>query len=373
MKKNLNVLFVGAFNRGTKDGSSGGQLFACTSLIESDLKNSINFIKLDTTAETVPAPPVYKRIPKVFLRLSKFLYSILFRKIDVVLIFSSAKLSFIEKGLMAYLASVVSKKVIFAPRSGLILNDYERSKFMKSFIPFVVRSSTYILCQSTNWKEFYKSVSGEKDEKFVIVNNWIDIAPYLQNKETQINSTLEIVYLGWLEEYKGIRDLLTALKILSQKQLNVDFKCTIYGNGNLFEEASQFIKDNGLEQVAFLKGWANKEVKMNAFRTADIYILPSHYEGFPNALLEAMASQLPVVVTRIMSVADIVQHGVNGMIAECKDPASLAEQLEKLLLDENLRLEIAKNARETVINKFTIQTAIQKLEKIFYETNHTIL
>ncbi|RZJ99225.1 MAG: glycosyltransferase family 1 protein, partial [Flavobacterium sp.] len=303
-----------------------------------------NFIKLDTTADTVPAPPVYKRIPKVFLRLCKFTYSIVFKQVDFVLIFSSAKLSFVEKGLMASLASFISKKVIFAPRSGLILNDYERSKFMKVFIPFVIKRSTYVLCQSESWKDFYQKMSGEKDGKFIVINNWIDINPYLQKKETKINDTIEIVYLGWLEEYKGIRDLLAALKILSQKQLNVDFKCTIYGNGNLFEESNQFIKDNGLEQIAFLKGWADKEAKMHAFRTSDIYILPSHYEGFPNALLEAMASQLPVVVTRIMSVADIVQHGVNGMIAECKNPASLAEQLEKLLLDETLRLEIAKNA-----------------------------
>lgn len=362
MTRKKNILFVGSFNSNTKDGSSGGQLFACTSLIESDLKDRYNFITIDTTAETVPAPPIYKRIPKVLSRLIKFLYAVMFKNIDSVLIFSSAKFSFLEKGTMVIIARTMSKRVVFAPRSGLIMGDYEKSRFMGRFIPFVIRSSTYLLCQGTRWKLFYQKISNEPDEKFIIVNNWIDVVPYLQTRSPKSNNPLKIIYLGWLEEYKGIKDFLAALKILSEK--GFIFECDIYGNGSLYDYANSFISINGLNDIVSLKGWADKQIKMKSFKSADVYILPSHYEGFPNALLEAMASELAVVATKIVSIDDILTHRKNGLIAECNNPESLAYQIEVLLTDTDLRSKVALNARKTVLEKFTIQTAVEKFEKI---------
>jgi len=370
MKKKLmteskpNILFVGSFKK-SKDGSTGGQNFACRSLVDSDLKKYYNFIKVDTTADTVPAPPIYRRIPKVIARLLTFIFYILFKKIDSVLIFSSAKLSFIEKGLMAVIARFLGKKVIFAPRSGLTLIDYERSKFMKGFIPFVIKHSTLVLCQGKSWKKFYQKISEENNEKFIVINNWIDPSPYLFQKinKIQLNELLTIVYVGWLEEYKGIKDLLEALKILSEK--GVSYNCHIYGNGSQYKYSEDFINENNLNDSIKLMGWADKKLKLEALKMADIYVLPSHYEGFPNALLEAMASELAVIVTNITAIDDIIIDDYNGLISECNNPKSLASKIEILINENELRLKIAINSRNTVLEKFTIQSAIKKIEKIF--------
>lgn len=364
MKKNKKILFVGAFNKNTKDGSTGGQLFACTSLMESDLVKAFDFIQLDTTSETVPAPPVYKRFSKVFLRLFKIISYLFYKRIDTILIFSSAKLSFIEKGLMAIIYRIARKNVVFAPRSGLSVNDYENSKFMKWYMPKVIKKSNYVICQGETWKSFYQNISKEKDEKFVIINNWIDFDYYhSRTKEKNLsNSLIKIIYIGQLYDYKGVKDLLEALLIV--KKQNQNFLCEIYGKGTLFDFSEQFIKENGLQQQVKLMGWASHEMKIQAFCESNIYVLPSHSEGFPNSLLEAMAAEMAVVATKVGAVEDIVSNNENGILINSKQPIELANGILELLNNEELRNKLARNACKTVQERFTIDVAKEKFKKI---------
>lgn len=363
MNQKRKILFVGAFNRKTKDGSSGGQLFACTSLMESNLTNLFDFIKLDTTAETVPAPPVYKRLSKVVGRLLRILFYLFFKKIDTILIFSSAKLSFIEKGLMAIIYSLAGKKVIFAPRSGLSLIDYEKSKFMKWYMPIVINKATFVICQGNTWKEFYQKISNKNEDKFIIINNWIDFNYYFNETKLKCKNEIpKIIYVGWLEEYKGIKDLLVSLKMVRDK--NLIFECEIYGNGSLYCFCEDFIEKNDLSNLVKLKGWANHPTKIETFKSAYIYVLPSHFEGFPNALLEAMSSEIAVIATNVGAVEDILINNVNGILIDSKNENMLADAICKLLLDKTLRENLASNAVETVKQSFTVSNAVDKLKKI---------
>src|SRR5690348_5331279 len=110
MKKK--VIFVGSFKENTKDGSIGGQMFASQSLINSCLKDKIDFVLIDTTAETVPAPHLLKRSVKAIKRSAIFVKELLKKEIESVLIFSSNGYSFIEKGGMALIGKALRKKVI---------------------------------------------------------------------------------------------------------------------------------------------------------------------------------------------------------------------------------------------------------------------
>ena len=92
--------------------------------------------------------------------------------------------------------------------------------------------------------------------------------------------------------------------------------------------------------------------------------LPSYFEGFPNSLLEAMASGLPVVATPVGSIESIVKHGVNGLLVEMKNSQQIAQSLSTLINDATYRLNLGKAARKSVLEKNTIATAIEKLKKI---------
>jgi len=360
MKKN--VLFVGAFNNNNKDGSTGGQLYACLSLINSDLKNEFNFIKIDSTSTTVPVPNLIVRAFKALLRLIKFLAAILFKEINSVLIFSADSFSFIEKGLMVFIARCFSKKVIFAPRSGMSINDYKGSKFMRFYMKTVIKFSSVVICQGSYWLNFYAKMDSKNSSKFIIIHNWIKISQFKKIKHKISDSKFKILYIGWLEEYKGILDLIEALSILKKKDKN--FKCEIYGGGSIEDKIKFKISKYKINDSVFLKGWADKKDKIEAFKQSNIFILPSHFEGFPNSLLEAMSAEMPVIASRVGAVADIINHNINGLIYTPKDISQLAKNIEILMENKSLRSKLALNARNTVMENFTINQAVKKIKKV---------
>src|SRR5206468_3399114 len=91
-------------------------------------------------------------------------------------------------------------------------------------------------------------------------------------------------------------------------------------------------------------GFASRDDMPAIYRQADIFVLPSQDEGMSIALLEAMASQLPVVVTDVGGTAELVQDGVNGHVVPWADVSVLTEALTKLVRDERVRRQMGKES-----------------------------
>ncbi len=363
MKKN--VLFVGAFRNQTEDGGYGGQIFACNSLVNSDLKNKYNFILIDTTSISIPSPPLHIRLFKGLNRDFLFKKHLLFSKVNTVLLFSSSGFSFFEKGLMALIAKLFGKRVIFAPRSGLLLEQIKASFFLRSFLKYVIRSSDFWICQGEVWKKLYKGIDIKQPEsKFVVINNWINSENYLKTipKADNKDEELKILYLGWLEKYKGIEDFLNAVNVLIKKGFNI--RSEIYGNGSLFDWCKEYIIKNNLENNVFMMGWANHETKISAFHNNDIFVLPSHAEGFPNVVLEAMLSGICVIASNVSSVPELIKDNDNGMIYEMKNVNQLIEKIEILNNDRVLLKNISENGIDNVMEKHSLYNAIISFKKI---------
>lgn len=361
--KKRKVLFVGGFKNQTKDGGLGGQIFACNSLINSDLKNIFEFTLLDTTAVSIPAPPVYKRIIPVIKRFFIFLKHLFFSKIETVLIFSSSGFSFYEKGMMAIVAKLFGKNIVFAPRSGLLYNEYHNSRVTRFFMRLVIRNSNTWICQGESWKEFYSKVNPKQHvSKFITIYNWIDIIPYrnAQTKSTNQDNMLKIMYLGWLEEYKGTKDFFQAIL----KIKDIDVKCEIYGKGRLQKWSEDFINENNLSEKITLMGWADFQTKINAFHENDIFILPSHAEGFPNVVLEAMAAGICVISSDVSAVPELIKDGVNGMIFTVGNVNQLVDKILILNKNRDLLKTISKKGTERVLQKHTIESAVESFRTI---------
>ena len=360
--KKTNILFVGSFASKLDDDRIGGQMIACHALINSDLKSNINWILLDTTA-VLPIQPVFIRSLKALRRIIMLLYNLSTKNISKVLIFSSSGLSFFEKGLMARLAVFFGKKVVFAPRSGLILNDLARPK-KKRFIRKVFQVSHRVVCQGKNWKDLFMSLEDNPiEEKYAIIPNWVDVNKYtVQQKENDNTDKITLLYLGWVKNYKGIYDLLNAInKIKDRAPL---LKVEICGHGDDYEKAVLFTKEQDLDQMISFHGWVDLEKKMTMFKLSDIYILPSHFEGFPNALLEAMSAGLPIIATDVGAVSSVVENNVNGLLINPKSPDEIGKAILTLYNDELLRETFAKKARETILNGYSKERAMEKFKKL---------
>ncbi len=360
------VIFVGSFKDSVKKGGGvGGQMFASKSLVSAKSLSEIEFLKIDSTAISIPAPPIYKRLPNVIARVAKFIYYLIFSKVEACLIFSSAGFSFIEKGLLALIARLFKVKVIFAPRSGLIIDSVNDSTMMRKFVSLIIRNSNHIICQGNSWKFFYRELSKEPDEKFVVIQNWINIDQYLTEpsyKNINNSKSFKILYLGWLEPYKGVFDLLESALLMKDK---MDFELKIYGSGSAKDKLDKIIATNNLKDVVTLEGWADFETKINAFQWADVFVLPSHREGFPNVILEAMASELPVIATNVGAIGELIENEYNGILIEAKQPIELTEAIYMLAKKPGTRQKIATNARVSVVNNNNVEIASKQLKLLF--------
>ena len=165
-------------------------------------------------------------------------------------------------------------------------------------------------------------------------------------------SSEEIVFLfvGRIVRDKGVNELVKSfLKINNKyKQSKLLIVGSFEDDINPVSDATkhEILNNNKITYVGF-----QREVRPY-FAMADVFILPSYREGFPNVVLQAGAMELPSIVTNINGSNEIIQNGLNGLIIKSQNEHELYEAMEKFILDKNLRVEQKQNIRETVIQKY---------------------
>ncbi len=162
-----------------------------------------------------------------------------------------------------------------------------------------------------------------------------------------------LVSVGRLHWKKGLEFGLLAVKQLKEKGLDVQYD--IAGSG-FVEEQLRYMVD-ALEitrQVNFLGSRSSSQVK-ELLELADVFILPSTSEGISNAVLEAMAMELPVVSTAVGGMNEVIRDGVEGFLVPPYQPDVMAEKIAALLRDYELRLKMGQAGRKTIKQIFPLQ------------------
>jgi len=168
--------------------------------------------------------------------------------------------------------------------------------------------------------------------------------------------------LGLLGPRKGTPDLLTALATPTLHSL--DWRMTIAGNGEI-EQSRSLCYDLGLSDRVTLPGWQEPEQVAELLRSADIFVLPSHFEGLPVAILEAMAAGLPVISTPVGAIPDAVKDGVTGFLVQAGATGMLAEAIAKLVNDRGLRERMGEAGRNLAESQFSIEAVAKKIGTIY--------
>ena len=357
---------MGSFLKEAKDGHVGGQMFACNSLLSSKIAEDFTWFLVDSTSVTVTTPSFFTRVLKALQRILKCI-GILVRngkKVDTLLIFTVDGFSFIEKGTILLLGKLFGKKTIIAPRSGLFPNNF-RNPIFKHFIEFIFSRADWIICQGQSWKSFFLGQIKELNpEKLIVINNWINPDLYSDRIKHTQTERIVITYIGWFEEFKGIKDLVQVINLInSEPRLTSKVEFRLAGMGSMYGEISDELDTMNYNNVRLL-GWVKNDDKTKLLKDTDIYLQLSHVEGFPNSVLEAMASGKAVLCTDVGAVSDLVIDGVNGFTVSSKNPQEAFRKLLLLVEDQSFRLEIAKNAEKTVRDKFVLDEAVKKFNII---------
>ena len=172
------------------------------------------------------------------------------------------------------------------------------------------------------------------------------------------------LFLSHVTRQKGLHVLLRALPRIRETWPRV--RVVVAGVGDYLADGQALAERLGVSpHVAFL-GEVPHARASEYLAASDIFVLPTlRYEGLPFALLEGMASEKPVLVSRVGGVTSVVRDGVNGVLVRAGDPAALAEGFMRLLADRDLARRLAHAARDTVLRAFSAEHMVRGTADVF--------
>jgi glycosyltransferase involved in cell wall biosynthesis len=182
--------------------------------------------------------------------------------------------------------------------------------------------------------------------------NFVDITKFkdLKIKEKSINKNkINILYVGRFEEEKGIKVLLNAINLISKENLNLEF--SLVGDGTLKAWIINFIQKNQLKNVKLLGTFSHDEMP-KIYNNSDIFILPSHTEGSPASLIEAMSCGIPSIATAVGLSKVFIKNGENGILIAPGDPYKIIEAIKELIRNKTLLEKFRIKGRKTIL-KYT--------------------
>lgn len=356
------VLFVGGFPPPGRP-IFGGMVSSCRALLQSSFSRRLDLDLLDTTQISNPPPPLPFRAYLALQRMVRYAWRFERRRPDAVLLFAAVGASLLEKGAMAWYARLRGVPAVLFPRGGSVIDTLAQSRFRRWWIRLVFRGGRKLFCQSERWQRFAVETLGFAVADAPVITNWTASPELLAIGDARTetgNAPLQLLFLGWLDKEKGVGELLEAARILLATHR---FRLRLAGEGNYSLAARTFIAQHGLEEAIELNGWLQGADLLAALATSDVLVLPSWAEGLPNAMIEAMAARLAVVVTRVGSVPDVVVDGEHALLVPPRDTTALVAALRRIIDDGPLRRRLADSGFALAAERFSAERAADQLVK----------
>ena len=239
------------------------------------------------------------------------------------------------------------------------------SFWKKTLYRFQFKDSKSILLSSLLVEDIAQFV--RKKDIYICANGIPEVSHLLKNKMDE--GICQILFFSNLIESKGVYILLESCKILKDK--NIPFRCVyIGGEGDISGiQLDEKISQYGLQAFVEYQGKKYEEEKEQAFAESDIFAFPTFYskETFGLVNLEAMQYSLPVISTREGGIPDVVEDGLNGFLIPNQNSKILAEKLEILIRNPELRSEMGKAGKKLFEEKFTLKIFEHRMVEILQD------
>ncbi len=199
--------------------------------------------------------------------------------------------------------------------------------------------------------------------KHLLLENRIDLSEYkpVDRSNRSRDHKITAVYMARLSDVKGHYELLDAWQKLGSPQI----KLKLLGGGELEADLKQYANNHLVGLDVEFAGAVQNVVEY--LEEADMAVFPSKKEGLPIALLEKMAMGLPVICSDIPELTDFISHNVNGLIYELGDSTALSASIEFLVKNKERRLELGKEARKSLEERFGFRTMSQLVQQHYKE------
>jgi glycosyltransferase involved in cell wall biosynthesis len=268
--------------------------------------------------------------------------------------------SFWRKAMFIVPARLLGVPYLLHMHGGNFLGFYNRaSPGGRAFIRWIYRGAHRVIALSDEWRAIVASV--EPACRIVVIPNPVEVPAW---SAPLADSPPQVLFLGVLEERKGVHDLLHAWTHVLAR--HPDARLVLAGSGS-DASVGALVRSLGLEGSVSMPGWVGADERSRLLRASWAFALPSHLEAMPMAVLEAMAAGLPVVATRVGGIPAAVSHGVSGFLVEPRDPTAIAQALGALLADAAMRRSMGRAGRARALEHFSPERIVPRVEALWLE------
>lgn len=260
-----------------------------------------------------------------------------------VLMFSSAGFSFYEKLLWSACVTLLGRKPVLAMVDGNFPAFWQRQRPLLQALARgrMAHPAMRLGAQSPAWLDFYRGIFAHSEAVVFAAT----VAPaFWQPAPAPPRAPLRVLYVGWMIPEKGIVDLLDAFAMVAARLPDARLRLV----GPLFGKQAYWERELASRQLAgtveMVGPITDRAALMHELRSTALFVLPSHAEGLPVALLEAMALGVACIASDVGAIADVLDQGRAGSLVPARAPDRLAAEIIRLLSDTPAREQLAAAA-----------------------------
>jgi glycosyltransferase involved in cell wall biosynthesis len=252
--------------------------------------------------------------------------------------------------------------IIAAERESPYKFNYLKNSKNKRLFFNMLKFSQKIIIQFKRYRFGYPKELGKK---IISIPNPV-ILPALKAKLDVSKKKYHLLFVGRLTYQKNVQSLIKAFLVLQQNHKHKNWILDIVGDGEDKKILKKFVIDNNLDKKVIFHNNSNDVEKF--YLNSDLFCLPSRWEGFPNALSEALSYGLPAVGFEICAgVSDLIKNNYNGLLASSKKSDSdLSNKLDEMMSSKNKRALYGKRSRQ-LMKKYDPDIIVNKWIKCFRE------
>ncbi|MEJ2061344.1 MAG: glycosyltransferase family 4 protein [Gammaproteobacteria bacterium] len=289
-------------------------------------------------------PVALKTTPILWLLLPGFLLAMFFQVIRLGMRVDVIHANWSVPGVMAGLAGWFIRKPVITTIRGSDVSSLEKSFIKRRILGVLLRLNKRVLTVSETIQKDLVVLAPRHASRIKVIPNGVEDS--LLRIERESHPSFQLLTVGNLIPGK---DIATIIKALSRQATPVSLR--VVGEGEEYRNLKQLVQELGVESQVNFVGVVPPSAIAGELKNADVFILASRSEGRPNVVVEAMAAGCPVISSSLPGVQELIEHEKQGLLFESGDISTLAEHIRRLATSPELRLELARHARQKVIDK----------------------
>jgi glycosyltransferase involved in cell wall biosynthesis len=204
-------------------------------------------------------------------------------------------------------------------------------------------------------------------EQAEVIYNGVEIDQFFYPVRNQSTPILQLLQAGRISEDKGVHISINAIAYLIQEKGFDNIHLNIAGTGpNAYRQLlNNLVRQHNLDKYVTFHGWIPRNELPNIMKKCDCLLLPTVIqEAFSRVVLEAMASGLVVIASNTGGTSEIVRNNLSGLLTPADDHIALGEAIERIVIDQSLRISLANYGQKQVVENFSLDSMVDKCENL---------